>query len=85
VPLTPPFRSTNFGTVQDYSKVIGWNAKEALPDLVSLPRAHVDNDKAHIRHIDVFKVTEFTGNSSDHVSRMLDYHYNNRSSMKEMR
>ena len=85
VPLTPPYRTTNFATVQDYSKLIGWNAKESLPELINLPKAHTDMEKAHLKHIDVFKVTEFTGNSSDRVNRMLDYHYNNYSSLKEMR
>jgi hypothetical protein len=42
-------------------------------------------DRITLKHINAFKVTEFAGVHSEHLSRQLNCHYNNRKSMKLMR
>lgn len=80
-----PYELVNFSTVEDLSKRIGWNASEKLRETIALPKAHKNIEKQSLEFIDKFKVTHFTGVTSERLSKSIGYFYDNRSSTKTMR
>lgn len=80
-----PYQLVDFSTVEDLSKRIGWNANEKLRETIALPKAHKNIEKPSLQFIDKFKVTHFTGVTSERLSRSIGYFYDNRSSTKTMR